>query len=511
MVIIGITNTLGRLAGGKSGDKFGIVPTFGVAMCVAGVLMILLPFDASYTMMVIFAVGFGFCGGTFGAMFPVVQAELFGLAQLPRALGVGMTSWAWGGIIGTPLAGWIYDTTGSYTAAWIFCGVLWIAGGCCVWFSGTVLERWYPNRCKRPPAEERAMMEKARAAKRHGGAGAGASGGAGGGSAAAPTPAGPAGTQARELLGRNTIAAPSPAPESSAPPGAPAPEKATATTAVATAAGALGVVRASRTVTLRQMQGQRFLDAYTTEAKGHAAVTVATGYVAESFKWVLTPVPGAAAGAEEEFTLQQRTTGRYLDAYTTEAKEFGAVTVAAAGDIAESFKWVLTPVGEGKGEEASMLYTLRQKVTGRYLDAYTNEAKEFRAVTVAAGYIAESFKWVFEVVPVPEAKDGATSTAEELARLLKAEALLDTAQTRLQKAEAELKAKDEEKQRLMDRVMQIEKRLGTSEEETLAVQGKLLELEQSKAALQAKATLALTGTTRSSTDEVRCCMVFPGA
>ncbi len=33
------------------------------------------------------------------------------------------------------------------------------------------------------------------------------------------------------------------------------------------------------------------------------------------------------------------------------------------------------------------------------MDAYTSKARDHGAVTVAAGYIAESFKWVVKLIP----------------------------------------------------------------------------------------------------------------
>ena len=105
-------------------------------------------------------------------------------------------------------------------------------------------------------------------------------------------------------------------------------------------------------------------------------------------------------------TLQQAVNGRYLDAYGSEAKGFAATTVAA-GYVAESFKWVLTPVPGGEADE----YTLVQKATGRHLDAYTTEQKGHACVTVAAGYVAESFKWKLTRLDAPPVRPAAAAAS----------------------------------------------------------------------------------------------------
>ena len=73
-------------------------------------------------MMLSNALFYSFFGGAFMALKVVMYAEFFGLANLPRAFGLGSTSFIFGGFAGSPFAGWIHDTTGSDTAAWLICG-----------------------------------------------------------------------------------------------------------------------------------------------------------------------------------------------------------------------------------------------------------------------------------------------------------------------------------------------------------------------------------------------------
>merc|ERR1719487_386387 len=159
MVAVGACNVVGRVLGGKMSDSCGTVRTFAFCMCMTGLSTTLLPFSDSYLMMLSYAICYGLFGGSFMALNVVIYAEFFGLANLPRVMGLGTTSWLWGASVGPPLAGMIFDATGSYTPAWLLCGAALLLGGtiaACL----PMVDRMYPNRCKRPqetssPADQR--------------------------------------------------------------------------------------------------------------------------------------------------------------------------------------------------------------------------------------------------------------------------------------------------------------------------------------------------------------------
>jgi MFS family permease len=53
-----------------------------------------------------------------------ILQEYFGMAYFGRMVGIVMGSASIGGIIGPTLAGWAFDTTGSYTSVWYgLCGI----------------------------------------------------------------------------------------------------------------------------------------------------------------------------------------------------------------------------------------------------------------------------------------------------------------------------------------------------------------------------------------------------
>lgn len=120
----------GRLSFGWLGDKYGRRRTVAVAfaMMTAGLLFfsytpavglwLLAPF------ILLFGVGYG--GST--ATRPSMVAEYFGRANFGTILGLMVGINAVGAIIGPPLAGWVFDTWGSYQGIWLAYSGLSIVG-----------------------------------------------------------------------------------------------------------------------------------------------------------------------------------------------------------------------------------------------------------------------------------------------------------------------------------------------------------------------------------------------
>ena len=122
---IPLCSIIGRFGFGWFGDVFQKKYVMAATFCLmaAGMLAfssihiywVILPF------LLLFAPGFGGSMVIRGALL----REYFGRTSLGKMLGMTMGTAAIGGVIGTTLAGYIYDTTGSYRPAWfIFCGTL---------------------------------------------------------------------------------------------------------------------------------------------------------------------------------------------------------------------------------------------------------------------------------------------------------------------------------------------------------------------------------------------------
>lgn len=123
--IIGGASIIGRLGFGALGDKISRIRLFQTTFFLVALSFSLwLLASKSYIMLVAFAVVLGAGYGGFIALSPAVAAELFGLIGLGSILGAMYTAAGFGGLLGPPMAGYLIDSTGSYTLAIIAAMVL---------------------------------------------------------------------------------------------------------------------------------------------------------------------------------------------------------------------------------------------------------------------------------------------------------------------------------------------------------------------------------------------------
>ncbi|TNN23044.1 Monocarboxylate transporter 12 [Liparis tanakae] len=88
-----------------------------------GLCCLLAPLLASFSLLVPFAVVYGYFDGAYVALIPVVTAEVVGARSLPSALGVVYFLHAIPYLVSPPIGGWLVDVTGSYAATFFFSGV----------------------------------------------------------------------------------------------------------------------------------------------------------------------------------------------------------------------------------------------------------------------------------------------------------------------------------------------------------------------------------------------------
>ncbi|RUP47217.1 major facilitator superfamily domain-containing protein [Jimgerdemannia flammicorona] len=126
-VVVGVMsgfNAAARIGLGYTADRFGRVNTMFVCTLLAGLACLLLwTFANNLGVLMAFAVVYGGSGGGFISLFPVVTADVVGVKNLSNVLGAVYASNVFGNLLGTPLAGAIYDAAGgSYIPAMIFSG-----------------------------------------------------------------------------------------------------------------------------------------------------------------------------------------------------------------------------------------------------------------------------------------------------------------------------------------------------------------------------------------------------
>ena len=121
---IGASSVVGRLGLGALADRFEVLKLYKVAMFLLGASFALWALPGGYASLALFAIVMGAAYGGWVVTLPAVLAEIFGVEGLGATLGAVYSGGAVSAIIGTPLAGYLIDRTGSY---------LWaagLAGGC---------------------------------------------------------------------------------------------------------------------------------------------------------------------------------------------------------------------------------------------------------------------------------------------------------------------------------------------------------------------------------------------
>jgi len=123
LTVIGITGIPGRVALGLVGDRLGNRNTIYAAFAIVAAAFVGLTLSGSTGTLYGFAVVFGALSGTGILLIPFI-AEYFGPQELGVISGTIVFSNSLGGAISPPLAGAIFDATGSYEWAFILCAIL---------------------------------------------------------------------------------------------------------------------------------------------------------------------------------------------------------------------------------------------------------------------------------------------------------------------------------------------------------------------------------------------------
>ena len=131
----GIGMMIGMLVGGSLSDRIGREKsyTIGTVCLLIGCLSLLLMRDGDVTTPVVYALTFGFGMGTRPSMDAATAADLFKDHRFGLVFGTFSTALGIGQFIGPVLAGFVFDTTGSYQGAIIFCMIAAVVATGCIW------------------------------------------------------------------------------------------------------------------------------------------------------------------------------------------------------------------------------------------------------------------------------------------------------------------------------------------------------------------------------------------
>jgi MFS family permease len=132
LVIIGLVGIFARMGLGYTGDKFSHRKILFISFIFLAVAFVGVSISGTVRMLYVFAVLYGAFSGV-GILLAPMLAEYFGYKSLGAITGVMMFSNNIGGAISPTLAGYIFDTTGTYRLAFIISGAIAVAAAIFVW------------------------------------------------------------------------------------------------------------------------------------------------------------------------------------------------------------------------------------------------------------------------------------------------------------------------------------------------------------------------------------------
>ncbi|XP_055547551.1 monocarboxylate transporter 2 isoform X2 [Wyeomyia smithii] len=124
--IIGITNTVGRIVCGYIADFPKVDALFlnNICLVISTFAVALTPFCHSYASYVAMAIGFGIAVAGYISLTSIILVDLLGLDKLTNAFGLLILFRGAATIVGSPLAGALYDATQTYSIPFFVAGGL---------------------------------------------------------------------------------------------------------------------------------------------------------------------------------------------------------------------------------------------------------------------------------------------------------------------------------------------------------------------------------------------------
>ena len=110
-------SAVGRVLCGLMGDKLGAVNTLFVSLLISALSMLAIwPISTSLAPLIAFVVINGVGNGGFFSIMPTVVSNVFGSARVSVAMGMIVTGWTGGYLMGAPIAGYMLDAYGGEAA-----------------------------------------------------------------------------------------------------------------------------------------------------------------------------------------------------------------------------------------------------------------------------------------------------------------------------------------------------------------------------------------------------------
>ncbi|XP_050398485.1 monocarboxylate transporter 12 [Patella vulgata] len=140
--VIGIANTVGRVLFGWLSDRSGVnrLMLYNTALTICGIATALSPYcGGNYALLVTYCAVFGLFIGVYVSLTSVVLVDLLGLDKLTNSFGLLLLFQGAATFIGPPMAGWMYDWTGSYDVSFQVNGAMVAFSGAMLYFIPMVI------------------------------------------------------------------------------------------------------------------------------------------------------------------------------------------------------------------------------------------------------------------------------------------------------------------------------------------------------------------------------------
>jgi len=131
IAIIGGANTVGRIICGGVADKLStnVLLINNAALTIGGLATALVPFLGSYPVFILYSCIFGMSIACFASLRSILIVELLGLNKLTNAFGLLCLFQGMAAFVGSPLAGFLRDATGTYAVSFYVAGFLILLSG----------------------------------------------------------------------------------------------------------------------------------------------------------------------------------------------------------------------------------------------------------------------------------------------------------------------------------------------------------------------------------------------
>ena len=128
LTLVTVTSIVGQVGGGYIGDRYNKARMAAVCMLMHAVALVTLAYASSAPVVVLAALLHGLAWGTRGPLMMAIRADFYGRRYFGQIVGYSNVLVMFGPLIGPSFAGWMTDTYGDYTGAFLIVGIVVGAG-----------------------------------------------------------------------------------------------------------------------------------------------------------------------------------------------------------------------------------------------------------------------------------------------------------------------------------------------------------------------------------------------